>query len=67
MRKTNTLSRQLDYNQKKENNNRQTLFKIKVLKILKIERKDKCWRELEDIKKEIEKEIKEIIENKKKE
>jgi len=41
MKKTDTLSRQLDYNQEKKDNNGQILLKIKALEILKIEKRDK--------------------------
>jgi len=41
--------RQPDYDQGKENNDRQILLKIKALEILKIEKKDKCWRKLENM------------------
>jgi len=41
MKKANTLLRQPDYDQGKENNDRQILLKIKALEILKIEKEDK--------------------------
>jgi len=65
MKKIDTLSRQLDYNQGKKDNNEQILLKIKVLEILKIEKKDKWQRELEDMEEDIEEEIKGRVENEK--
>jgi len=65
MKKIDTLSRQLDYNQGKKDNNEQILLKIKVLEILKIEKKDKWQRELEDMEEDIEEEIKGRVKNEK--
>ena len=64
MRKVNTLFKQLDFDQGRLNNKRQTIFKTRPIQLYKVNKVDKWQKELEDIKYYIEKEIKRIAKSK---
>lgn len=64
MRKTNTLNRWPDFDQKKLDNKKQTIFKIRPIQLYKVDKGDKWQRELEDIEDYVNKEAKRIAESK---
>ena len=67
IRKVDTLSRQPDFNQGRLNNKEKTIFKIRPIQLYKVDKEDKRQKELEDIEKCIEKEVKRMVKSKEKE
>ena len=60
MRKIAILSRWPDYDQKRLDNEDQTIFKTKSAQM---DKGDKWWRELEDIKDYVKKQVKKMVES----
>jgi len=64
MKKTYTLSRQLDLNQGKLDDKEQTIFKTRPIQLYRVYKGDKWWKEFKDMEDYIKEEVKRIVESK---